>query len=52
MSEIQHRTADELQAGLAEVARSPADDGTLELIVRRPHVDVREVLAEGELDVA
>ncbi|MEC8970125.1 MAG: MOSC domain-containing protein, partial [Actinomycetota bacterium] len=52
MSEIQHRTADELQAGLDEIGRSPVDDGTLELIVRRPDVDVREVLAEGELDVA
>jgi MOSC domain-containing protein YiiM len=52
MSEIQHRTADELQAGLDEIGRSPVDDGTLELIVRRPDVGVREVLAEGELDVA
>ena len=52
MSEIQYRTADELQAGLDEIGRSPVDDGTLELIVRRPDVDVREVLAEGELDVA
>ncbi|GIT00957.1 MAG: hypothetical protein CM1200mP26_26690 [Acidimicrobiales bacterium] len=50
MSEIQHRTADELQAGLDEIGRSPADGGTLELIVRRPDVDVREVLAEGELE--
>ena len=52
MSEIQHRTADELQAGLDEIGRSPVDDGTLELIVRRPDVGLREVLAEGELDVA
>ena len=52
MSEIQHRTADELQAGLDEIGRSPVDDGTLELIVRRPDVNMREVLAEGELDVA
>ena len=52
MGEIQHRTADELRAGLDEIGRSPVDDGTLELIVRRPDVDVREVLAEGELDVA
>ena len=52
MSEIQYRTADELQAGLDEIGRSPVDDGTLELIVRRPDVGEREVLAEGELDVA
>ena len=52
MSEIQYRKADELQAGLDEIGRSPVDDGTLELIVRRPDVGLREVLAEGELDVA
>lgn len=34
---------------LAEVLRSPADRGRLELIVRRPAVGEREVLASGEL---
>lgn len=45
---------DEFEPGrwLAEVLRSPADRGRLELIVRRPAVDEREVLASGELDVA
>jgi len=52
MGEIRHRTTDELEAGLAEVGRSPVGDGTLELIVRRPGVDQREVLEVGELDVA
>lgn len=46
-----HRTTEELQAGLAGVLASPTDDGTLELIVRRPDVDRREVLDEGILDV-
>jgi tRNA (adenine37-N6)-methyltransferase len=36
---------------LAEVRRSPADGGRLDLIVRRPAVDEREVLESGELDV-
>ena len=45
------RTIEELQAGLAGVLASPTDDGTLELIVRRPDVDRREVLDEGTLDV-
>lgn len=36
---------------LAEVQRSPADRGTLELIVRRPQTDGREVIEAGELDV-
>ena len=42
----------ELEAGLAEVRRSPRDAGTLQLVVRRPAVDAREILAEGELDLA
>jgi MOSC domain-containing protein YiiM len=39
-----------LEAGLAHVCSAPADAGTLELIVRRPATDLREVLEEGELD--
>lgn len=45
-----HLTMEELEAGLDEVRRSPRDGGVLELIVRRPRTDEREVLAEGELD--
>jgi len=45
-----HPTPDD-EAWLAEVRRSPADHGRLELIVRRPAVDDREVLATGELDL-
>jgi hypothetical protein len=41
---------DELLAGLDDVARSPADEGTVELIVRRPDENEREVLDEGQLD--
>ena len=40
----------DLEAGLDDIRRSPADGGRLELIVRRPAVDEREVLAEGVLD--
>ena len=40
-----------LEAGLDHIRRSPADHGRIELIVRRPAVDQREVLAEAELDV-
>ena len=46
---VKHLTAAELEAGLVEIRRSPKDSGPLELIVRRPRVDEREVLAEGEL---
>jgi MOSC domain-containing protein YiiM len=39
-----------LEAALDEIRRSPADRGTVELIVRRPAVDEREVLDEAEID--
>lgn len=45
-----HRTPDP-EAWLAEVLRSPADHGRLEMIVRRPTTDEREVLATAELDL-
>jgi MOSC domain-containing protein len=40
-----------LSAGLAEIRQSPRDEGTLELIVRRPVVGEREQLDEALLDV-
>jgi hypothetical protein len=43
---------DALLAGLDQVRLSPADAGSVELIVRRPAVDEREVLAEAVLDLA
>jgi len=49
---VKHLTMKELEAGLGEIRRSPKDEGVLELIVRRPAFDEREVLAAGELDVA
>src|ERR1700750_2018994 len=47
-----HLTMTELDAGLDEIRRSPKDEGSLELIVRRPQVDAREVLTEGELHLS
>jgi MOSC domain-containing protein YiiM len=49
MDGVRHLSMEELEAGLAEIRRSPRDGGVLELIVRRPAVDEREVLGEGEL---
>ena len=46
---VRHLTRDELTAGLDHIARSPADGGRVELIVRRPQPGEREVLAEGTL---
>ena len=49
---MEHPTAAALEVGLGEIRRSPADQGRVELIVRRPAEDVREVLTEGTLDTA
>jgi hypothetical protein len=48
---VEHATADELAAGLDEIRLSPGDEGTLELIVRRPAENEREVLDQAELDL-
>ena len=48
---ITHLTTAELEAGLAEIRRSPQDEGVLTLIVRRPQTDAREVLPVGQLDI-
>lgn len=48
---MEHRSADELAAGLDHIRSSPGDGGTVELIVRRPAENEREVLDEGVLDL-
>ena len=48
---MEHRTEAELIAALDEIRRSPAARGIVELIVRRPAVDEREVLDEGMLEL-
>lgn len=45
-----HLSMAELEAGLDRIRQSPKDDGRLEMIVRRPKVNGREVLEEAELD--
>lgn len=49
MTETRHLTMTELEAGLDEIRQSPKDEGLLEMIVRRPRTDEREVLEEGRL---
>jgi len=49
---MRHLTREELSAGLDEIRQSPQDKGILNLIVRRPDTDQREVLNEGSLDPA
>jgi hypothetical protein len=46
-----HLTIAQLEAGLDHIRQAPADDGAVEMIVRRPDVGVREVLAQGQFDL-
>lgn len=50
MSET-HLITEELEAGLAEVGRSPRDEGVLELVVARPMAGEGVVLEEAELSL-
>lgn len=47
-----HLSMAELQAGLEHIRRAPKDDGTVEMIVRRPKKLARDVLQEAQLDLA
>ena len=46
---MRHVDPEALAAGLETIRRAPRDAGTLEMIVRRPAEDEREVLDEGRL---
>jgi hypothetical protein len=52
LEEVKHLSMKELEAGLEAIRQAPKDAGVLEQIVRRPEIDVREVLEEGALDLA
>lgn len=49
MLHVQHLSMIELEAGLDHIRQAPKDNGVLRMIVRRPHVDQREILYQGEL---
>ncbi len=51
IAEINHLSIAEIEAGLELIRRSPKDAGVLELIVRRPQREQRDVLEEGTLDL-
>jgi MOSC domain-containing protein YiiM len=48
---LNHLTMEQLEDALDHIRQSPRDNGVVELIVRRPRVDKREVLEEAQLDV-
>lgn len=47
---MRHLTTEEIEAGLGAIRQSPKEQGTLQLIVRRPEIGAREILQEAELD--
>ncbi|MBT3343068.1 MAG: MOSC domain-containing protein [Gemmatimonadetes bacterium] len=49
--EARHLTTEELMAGLPEICQSPADNGELLMISRRPAIGERDLLDEGQLDL-
>ena len=52
MAEVKHLALEALTAGLDDIRQSPKATGVLELIVRRPQTETREVLDAGKLDIA
>ncbi|HZJ43978.1 MAG TPA: MOSC domain-containing protein [Pyrinomonadaceae bacterium] len=48
---MRHLSMPELEAGLDHIRQSPKEEGVLELIVRRPQTEHREVVDEAQLDV-
>ena len=51
MATSKHLSKEELAQGLDIISQSPKEEGTLQLIVRRPDVDQRDSVATGHLDV-
>jgi hypothetical protein len=49
---ITHLTRAELEAGLDHIRQAPKREGSLDLIVRRPSVNAREILETAELNQA
>lgn len=47
---IKHLTMAELESALDHIRNAPKDDGVVQLIVRRPQENEREILEEAELD--
>lgn len=51
MTQSPHLSLDELETALDQIRASPRETGRLEWIARRPSVDARETLTEGQLDL-
>jgi MOSC domain-containing protein YiiM len=51
MTTALHLSRDQLEAGLDIIRQSPQEQGTLDMIVRRPQTEVRDIVQEGALDL-
>jgi len=51
MMDVRHLSTEELEAGVELIRQSPKDHGELQLLVRRPAENEREVLGQGDLDL-
>ena len=51
MIDLEYVPMETLEAGLDHIRQAPKDRGVLQLIVRRPATEQREVLSEGQLDL-
>ena len=50
MTDVEHLTMEQLEAGVGAIRKSPPDHGVVKMIVRRPQSGAREVLDECKLD--
>lgn len=44
-------SSEEVEIGVAEIKASPKDNGTLQMIVRRPETETREIINSGEISL-
>ena len=51
MLDVEYLSMTELEAGLEYIRQVLKDNDTLKMIVRRPEVDQREVLHEGQINL-
>ncbi len=48
---LKQLSTSELELGIDKIKQSPQDNGILEMIVRRPEVEAREVIHSGEINL-
>ena len=51
MLNVEHLSVTALETGMDHIRQSPKDNGVLKLIARRPNIDEREVINQGQLNL-